>query len=74
MKLPTYMKTEFPAQDGKIIAKIYIKWWGWPIIYLQVLRQGVKANWLGWLMIIYILFKFWVRAVKEHQGIKVTVS
>ena len=73
MKLPTYMKSTWNPDGSKVVAKIYVKWWGWPIIMGRVIR-GVKANWLGWLCLICILPKVWISAVKNHTGINVTVK
>ena len=74
MKLPSYMKTEFPTRrDGKTIAKIYVKWWGWPIVFRKEIIGRVEANWLGWLCLLFYIFpKVWFCAINAHKGINIT--
>jgi len=66
MKLPSHMKSEFPN-------KVYVKWWGWPIIFRKLISGGVEANWVGWLLLLFYIFpKAWFHAVRTHKGINIT--
>ena len=85
MKLPRYMKIE-NACDGYtnkekghidkskvhcIGYKVSVKWWGWPIIFIQMIKSKqveIECKWYHWPLVIIQLLRTWGRIVKEVQS------
>lgn len=39
MRMPHYMTGKTRTENGKVILHIKVKWWGWPILFVRMMKM-----------------------------------
>lgn len=65
MKIPKYIKTKkLKFKNNQLVMPVCVKWWGWPIIYLNNVRP---SHWYYWPHLIVIMFRVWIRCARKAR-------
>lgn len=79
MKAPKYLKVSGPrlTPEGQMVMDIKVAWWGWPIMWFEIIKRDYDIKWYGWPLAMVVLVKVWIKtvfSVKRGEGIDCITS